>query len=143
MKSLLLYLLSDALDGSKRAGGPRETQGPERHLGGGTNAMTRSLQFIAVLTLLAVGVAAQTPSSSADRWQLTMDDGNYIWDIALVRLDGDQLVFRQSDTLGRAPVARITEVRRIGKTEFRLGEGGAGAMNALTGADDEVFDLAA
>ena len=106
--------------------------------------MTRSLQFIAGLMLLAVGVAAQTPRSSPDRWQLTMDDGNYIWDIALVRLDGDQLVFRQADTLGRAPIARITEVRRIGVTEFRLGEGGAGgAMNALTGADDEVFDLAA
>jgi hypothetical protein len=106
--------------------------------------MTRSLQFVALLTLLSVGVAAQTPGASTDRWQLTMDDGQYIWDIGLVRLDGDQLVFRQADTLGTAPVAKITEVRRIGKTEVRLGEGGAGgAMSALTGADDEVFDLAA
>ena len=106
--------------------------------------MTRSLQFAALLTLLSVGVAAQTPGASPDRWQLTMDDGQYIWDIGLVRLDGDQLVFRQADTLGTAPVAKITEVRRIGKTEVRLGEGGAGgAMSALTGADDEVFDLAA
>jgi len=106
--------------------------------------MTRSLQFAALLTLLSVGVAAQTPGGSPDRWQLTMDDGQYIWDIGLVRLDGDQLVFRQADTLGTAPVAKITEVRRIGKTEVRLGEGGAGgAMSALTGADDEVFDLAA
>jgi len=106
--------------------------------------MTRSLQFTAFLTLLSVGVAAQTPAASADRWQLTMDDGQYIWDIALVRLDGDQLVFRQADTLGTAPVAKITEVRRIEKTEVRLGEAAAGgAMSALTGADDEVFDLAA
>lgn len=106
--------------------------------------MTRSLRFSAVLTLFAVGVAAQTPGASPDRWQLTMDDGHYIWDIGLVRLDGDQLVFRQADTLGRAPVAKITEVRRIGKTEVRLGDGPAGgAMNALTGGDDEVFDLAA
>ncbi|HUL69570.1 MAG TPA: hypothetical protein VLT17_04945 [Gemmatimonadales bacterium] len=106
--------------------------------------MTRSLQLIALLTLLAVGVAAQTPSSSPDRWQLTMDDGSYAWDIALVRLDGDQLVFRQADTLGRAPVAKISEVRRIAKTEVRMGEGaGGGAMNALTGGDDEVFDMAA
>ncbi|HWB42561.1 MAG TPA: hypothetical protein VG500_14970, partial [Gemmatimonadales bacterium] len=82
-------------------------------------------------------------SKDDDRWQIELDNGEYIWDIRLVRLAGDTLLFRQADTLGGVRVERITELRLIRKTEMRLGEGGGGAMAALTGVDDEIYDLAA
>jgi hypothetical protein len=92
-----------------------------------------------VLLALACPLAAQD-----ERWQLTLDGDQYVWDIRLVRLDGEALVVRQSDSLRRVPVAHITEVRLIRKSEMSLGDGGgAGVMSALTGADDEVYDLTA
>ncbi len=77
-----------------------------------------------------------------DRWQITTEAGDYIWDIRLIKLSGDTLIFRQADTLGGARVEQIHELRLIRKTVIRSG-GGEGAMQtaALTGSDDEVFDL--
>jgi len=95
----------------------------------------------ALVTLLAL---ARSLAAQDERWQLTLDGDQYVWDIRLVRLDGESLVVRQSDSLRRVPVAHITEVRLIQKSEMSLGDGGgAGAMSALTGADDEVYDLTA
>ena len=89
--------------------------------------------------LLARPVAAQ----QADRWQVALDDGGYVWDIRLVRLDGDTLVVSQSDSLVRVPLAHATEIRLLRKSRVDLtgGPAGAGAMNALMGGDDEVYDL--
>ena len=72
-----------------------------------------------------------------------LDTGGYLWDIRLVRLTGDSLVFRQADTLGVVSVEHIRELRLIRKSELRIGEGagGGGAMSALLGGDDEVYDL--
>ena len=93
---------------------------------------------LVVLLALARPLAAQD-----DRWQVTLDDNRYVWDIRLVGLEGDSLAVRQSDSLVRVPVAHITEIRLIRKSEMQVGDGGAaGAMNALVGADDEVYDLA-
>ncbi len=93
---------------------------------------------LVVLLALARPLAAQ-----GDRWQVTLDDNRYVWDIRLVGLEGDSLAVRQSDSLVRVPVAHITEIRLIRKSEMQVGDGGAaGAMNALVGADDEVYDLA-
>ena len=93
----------------------------------------------AALLALARPLAAQQD----DRWQVALDDGRYVWDIRLVRLEGDSLFVRQSDSLVRVPVAHINEIRLIRKSEMQLGDGGAtaGAMNALVGGDDEVYDL--
>jgi hypothetical protein len=99
------------------------------------------------LTALAL-VASTTPlhaqhegRGDRERWQVTLDGERYVWDIRLVRLDGDSLVVRQADTIARLPVEHITEVRLIRSSEMELGAGAAGAMNALTGGDDEVYDL--
>ena len=35
----------------------------------------------------------------------------------------------------------IKELRLIRKTEMRIGEGAGGALAALTGSDDEVYNL--
>jgi hypothetical protein len=98
----------------------------------------------ALVVPLALAVAVARPlAAQDDRWQVTLDDQRYVWDIRLVRLDGDSLVVRQSDSLVRIPVAHIDEIRLIRKSEAQLGGGGAtaGAMSALVGGDDEIYDL--
>jgi hypothetical protein len=94
-------------------------------------------------TIALLLALAQTARAQDDRWQVTLDDERYVWDIRLVRLDGDSLVVRQSDSLVAVPVAHINEIRLIRKSEMRLGGEGAtaGAMSALIGGDDEVYDL--
>jgi hypothetical protein len=93
-------------------------------------------------TLVAVMALARPLLAQDDRWQITLANDQYVWDIRLVRLDGDSLVVRQSDSLVRVPVARINELRLIRKSEVQLGAGAtAGAMSALVGGDDEVYDL--
>jgi hypothetical protein len=95
------------------------------------------------VALLAVLALARPLVAQDERWQVALDDGRYVWDIRLVRLEGNSLVVSQSDSLVRVPVAHITEVRLIQKTETALGDGAAGAMGALVGADDEIYDLSA
>jgi hypothetical protein len=99
--------------------------------------MIRFPCLVALCALTATPLLAQ-----GDRWQVTLDDQEYVWDIRLVRLDGDSLVVRRSDTLRRIPVERITEIRLIRKSEVQVADGVApGAMNALMGGDDEIYDL--
>jgi hypothetical protein len=97
-----------------------------------------TVSALALVLALAPPLAAQD-----DRWQVTLDGDRYVWDIRLVRLDGDSLVVRQADSLVRVPVAHINEIRLIRKSEVQITGGGAtaGAMNALIGGDDEVYDL--
>jgi hypothetical protein len=93
-------------------------------------------------SVLLVALALTRPlAAQDDRWQVTLDGEQYVWDIRLVRLDGDSLIVRQSDSLVHVPVARITEIRLIRKSESRSDDGGGGVMSALTGSDDEVYDL--
>ncbi len=83
-----------------------------------------------------------TAAASADeRWQIALGPDTYVWDVRLVKLDGDALVVRQVDSLVRVPMAKITEMRLIKKSEMQRGAAG-GALSALTGAEDEVYDLA-
>ena len=94
--------------------------------------------ILALILALAAPLAAQD-----DRWQVTLEGEHYVWDIRLLRLDGDSLVVRQSDSLVRVPVALINEIRLIRKSEAQMTGGGAtaGALNALVGGDDELYDL--
>ena len=95
----------------------------------------------AVIVMLA---ALSRPAvAQDDRWQISLDDDRYVWDIRLLKLDGDSLFVRQSDSTVGVPVSHIKELRLIRKSEVELGGGGqmAGAMSALVGGDDEVYDL--
>ena len=103
--------------------------------------MIRSLcSALALVVTLAPSLWAQD-----ERWQVALDDGRYVWDIRLVRLAGDSLVVRQSDSLVSVPVAHIDEIRLIRKSEMEVGGEGAtaGAMSALVGGDDEIYDMKA
>jgi hypothetical protein len=102
----------------------------------------RSVAFLAALLVPGSRLQAQQESTPPrERWQVTLEGEKYVWDIGLVRLDGDSLVIRQSDTLARLPVEHITEIRLIQSSTVDLGAGAAGAMSALTGADDEIYDF--
>jgi hypothetical protein len=97
------------------------------------------------LALLAVApLAAQDSTVTvAGRWQLTLQDESYVWDIRLIGLQGDSLQVLQADTVAEIPVEQITEVRLIEGTEMAVGgpDAAAATMAALTGQSDEVFDL--
>ena len=96
------------------------------------------LLFLSVL--VAPGLTAQDRRDPDDRWQLTLADGTYLWDVRLVKLAGDTIHVRGRDSTAAVTVAQVNEFRLIRKSEMQLGTPG-GAMAALTGADDEVYDL--
>jgi hypothetical protein len=108
------------------------------------STMLRPIPIVVAAVLLA-GVsplhAQNEGRPERERWQVTLDGERYVWDIGLVRLDGDSLVVRQADTLARLPVEHITEIRLIRSSTMELGAGAAGAMSALTGSDDEIYDF--
>lgn len=103
----------------------------------------RLFPFLLISLATPVVPAPAQSSTDDDRWQVATETGDYIWDIRLVRLAGDSLIFRQADTLGAVRVHVIKELRLIRKTTMRIGEGAGagGAMAALTGSDDEVYDF--
>jgi hypothetical protein len=102
--------------------------------------MIRPLIIAVTLRLLLVG--PMQAQQGQERWQVTLGGDQYVWDIRLVKLDGETLVVRQSDSLRHLPVADITEIRLIRKTKVEIGgAAGGGAMSALMGGDDEVYDL--
>jgi hypothetical protein len=95
-----------------------------------------------VLALVLLAAIVRPVLAQDERWQVTLDTEEYVWDIRLVRLDCDSLVVRQADSLRTLAVERITEIRLIRKSEVQLGDGArAGAMSALMGGDDEIYDL--
>ena len=65
------------------------------------------LTYVALLGVLLIPASrlraqeSSTPAPKRERWQVTLEGERYVWDIGLVRLDGDSLVIRQADTLAR------------------------------------------
>src|SRR5688572_5862289 len=100
------------------------------------------MRFLCSLLMLLASLAGPATAQSAadDRWQLTLTDGSYLWDVRLVKLEGDSIHARGRDSVAVVSVAQVNELRLIRKSEMQLGTPG-GAMSALTGADDEVYDL--
>jgi len=95
-----------------------------------------------VLGFLAV-LAAPAPSAAqakADRWQITLQNDDLLWDIRLVSLDGDKLTYRQADTTAVVTVGEVKEMRLFQASEMQMGTAGA-AFGALSGSDDIVFDM--
>jgi hypothetical protein len=102
--------------------------------------MSRLIACLALLGALAVPAEAQ--SKADDRWQLTLENGGIVWDVRLKQLVEDRLEVTQQDSVIAVKVGDIREMRRFRKSDMQIGAGTtAGAMAALTGADDEVFDF--
>ena len=103
--------------------------------------MNRPASILLTLSALAApALTAQERGKPDDRWQLTLADGTYLWDVRLVKLAGDTIHVRGRDSTAAVTVTQVNEFRLIRKSEMQLGTPG-GAMAALTGADDEVYDL--
>jgi hypothetical protein len=98
--------------------------------------------FTCLAVLAALTVPAQAQSKSDDRWQITLENGGIVWDVRLKQLVDDRLEVTQQDSVIAVKVGDIREMRRFRKSDMQIGAGTtAGAMAALTGADDEVFDF--
>ena len=100
--------------------------------------MRFGIPLCGLMLLAAAPCAGQ--ADGQDRWQVSLGEGQVLWDVQLVKLAGDSLHVRRGDSLAVVPVAKITELRLIKKSEMQLGNPG-GSMAALMGADDEVYDL--
>ena len=99
-----------------------------------------------VLAVLFCGISLVLPRLSAaqDRWQVTLRDGSLVWDLRLVQLAGDTLVFRQTDTARalRFPVMQVDVLRLVQKAEKRQGApDGQGTGNGLMGGTDLIWQL--
>lgn len=98
--------------------------------------------IILALALTCVAADANAQTRRPDRWQAVMENGDIAWDFRLVALKDDRLTIRQGDSTAVLRVGDITELRLIQPSEMQIGTGAVGgATNALTGADDLVFDM--
>ena len=96
-----------------------------------------------ILPGLLAALAFPAPSAAQakpDRWQVTLQNEELLWDIRLVSLEGDRLTFRQADSTGVVQVGEVKEMRLFQPSELQMGTAGA-AFGALSGSDDMVFDM--
>jgi hypothetical protein len=108
-----------------------------------------------ILFVLLIAIAVGAPATAGaqagadaggrprrpDRWQVQLAGGQYLWDVRLLRESGDSLVVSQADSSVSVPLQDIQQLRLIRATEMRAGAGTREALGALSGANDEVFDL--
>lgn len=87
-------------------------------------------------------LTAQAPDSSPDRWQLTLNDQSYVWNVRLVRLSGDTLIVRSRDSLVSLPIRDIKEIQLLGETILRVQDGHRSGIGALGDNNSPIVDLA-
>jgi hypothetical protein len=97
---------------------------------------------LGVIAIKARPAAAQATASPSDRWQLTLNDERYLWDVRLVKLAGDTLMVQNRDSIVGTPIARINEMRLLPETILLVGDGHHSAISALAGSNPNVYDLA-
>ena len=100
----------------------------------------------ALLTVWLCGAGCAFPAVGAaqDRWQVTLHDGTIMWDLRIVRLAGDTLVFRDSGAgaTRRLPVMQVDVLRLVQKAEKRQNApDGQGTGNGLMGGTDLIWQL--
>ncbi len=96
-----------------------------------------------VVAVLGILLGAATPCAAQRRWQLTLHSDAVLWDLEFVRLAGDTLVVRHTDTDAtlRIPVMQIDELRLVRKSARRPGEPARTVEAGLLGTDDLAFRL--
>ena len=109
--------------------------------------MSRRLVFhltpAVVLSVLGLApLAAQTSSPAPDRWQLTLKDRSYLWNVRLVRLSQDTLTVRSTDSLIAQPIQDISSIQLLAETVLRVGDGHRSGIGALGDNNSPVVDLA-
>ena len=91
----------------------------------------------------AAGAAAQGRATAepADRWQIMLKDGSTLWDLRLVKLSGDTLVFQGNDSVLRFPLMRVDELRLVRKATRSITPEAGRFGGVLDGGDDEVYRM--
>jgi hypothetical protein len=85
--------------------------------------------------------ALPSAAERADRWQILLNDGRYLYEAHLVRASGDSLVVTQpGDTLALA-LDDIDELRLVQPSARPVGTT-RNTFNGLTGMDDAVYKFA-
>jgi len=105
--------------------------------------MVHTVPRFVFLSLLGLALLA-APAAAQQRWQITLSSGTIVWDLTLVALRGDTLVFRQAapDSVLRLPAMRVDELRLVQKSVKRqFAPDGQGSRNGLTGGADVVWNL--
>jgi len=101
------------------------------------------------LLALVLGLGAAAPAAAqgratadpVDRWQITLKDGSTLWDLRLVKLSGDTLVFQGNDSLLHFPLMHVDELRLVRKATRSITPEAGRYGGVLDGGDDEVYRL--
>jgi len=101
------------------------------------------------LLALLFGLGAAAPAAAQDRapadptarWQITLKDGSTLWDLRLVKLGGDTLVFQGNDSILRFPLMQVDELRLVRKATRSITPEAGRYGGVLDGGDDEVYRL--
>ena len=93
---------------------------------------------------LAAAQSAARPVPRADRWQIRLTTGGYVYDVRPVRASDDSLTVARLDTAGSATLALddVEEMRLVQPSTLRFQTGAPSPFGELVGADDVVFTLA-
>jgi hypothetical protein len=108
-------------------------------------AITRVLACLSLGALAPAAGMAQGDARSAhdDLWQITLKDGTIVWNLRLVKLERDMLVFQQDSATLSYPLMRVDELRLVRAGEHEIGPVAAGGRydGAANGASDLVYQL--
>lgn len=104
--------------------------------------MVRLAPAVAVGVLGLAPLWAQTAAPAPDRWQLTLNDQRYLWNVRLVRLSHDTLTVRSADSLIATPIQDISSIQLLAETILRVGDGHRSGIGALGDNNSPVIDLA-
>ncbi len=100
----------------------------------------------ALILLPAVSATAQQPAAGPGPdalWQITLRDGTIVWNLRLVDLVRDTIVFRRDTATVRYPLAQVDELRLVRAGPHEIGPVAAGGRyaGAANGDADLVFAL--
>ena len=101
-----------------------------------------------VAALLPAALGAQASARAiprADRWQVRLAGGAYVFDVRPVRATGDSLVVARLDTAPAVSrslaLAEIEELRLVQPSLLTFQSGAESPFGELAGASDVVFSL--
>ncbi len=94
-----------------------------------------------LLATLGVLLAAPCAAQATDRWQMTLSSGVTVWDLHLVRLNGDTLVLQGADSILSVPLPQLDELRLVQKSQRSVTPEPGRYGGVLGGGDDVVYRL--
>jgi hypothetical protein len=101
--------------------------------------MRRAAFFL--LVLVSVAASGRLAAQVSERWQATLSSGRILYELVPESLAGDTLILRGEDGVRRIPLADVSELRRVRPSVELAERAGRNAIGALSGADDQVYQM--